>query len=438
MSGRRSGLSALSEQQLLEHCRSLYEMHGPAALTYTFMKSQPGLYMALYGRGLTQKVLAGRLGVADELHRHMADRPMVRGGRSMVRRSWPQIVEEAREVAAEHGSLPPAQWFQQNGRASLVQYVYTLGKTWDELRDAIGDTSTGAFVQSRNGLRWRSHPEASLSNFLYSRGIEHRRGDRYPKEYEALSGKTHGRYDLHFASPQGWIDVEIWGDDPGGHDPTNYQAVRAMKEQFNASNPNFLGLHFKQCFSEEELTAALAPYISALSPIQFDRPTDHLIPATHWSNTDELLEYCRQFASEMPDGAFPTEEWLRKRGKWADRPGPAYNTLSIYIKTWFGGVRALRSLLGQAHVSTTRWDRATVLAAWEQFYKDHGRTPNQVRAHNARGIGEFTPEAVELAGRLTSAVVKYVGGAPAANQALGIIVDRKRKRVARNSRPKNS
>lgn len=424
----------MSEQQLLEHCRTLYDEHGPVALTYTFMKGQPGLYMALYQLGLTQKVLAARLGVAEELKRHTTARPITRAGRAMVRRSWPQIVEEAREVAAAHGSLPPAQWFQQNGRGSLVQYVYSSGHTWDALREAAGDTSSGAFVQSRNGLRWRSHPEASLSNFLYSRGVEHRRGDRYPKEYEALSGKTHGRYDLHFKSLRGWIDVEVWGDDPGGHDPAKYQAVRYFKEQFNASNPNFLGLHFERCFSGEGLSAALKPYIGIIAPSQFDNSTDPLIPTTHWSNTDELLEHCRTLAAEMPGGAFPTDEWLRKRGKWADRPGPAYNTLSIYIENWLGGIRALRALLGQAHLSTTRWDRERVLIVWARFYQEHNRTPNQVRAHHARGIGTFTPETVELAGRLVNAVVKHVGGAAAANQALGIIVDRKRKRVARSSR----
>jgi hypothetical protein len=54
----------------------------------------------------------------------------------------------------------------------------------------------------------------------------------------------------------------------------------------------------------------------------------------------------------MPDGKFPTEEWLRKRGRWADRPGEPYNTLSVYIKQWIGGVRKLRLLLDQEEAST--------------------------------------------------------------------------------------
>ena len=158
-------------------------------LTYKFLKDHHGLYALLFARGLKQKRLAATLGLEDELRHHAATRPMVRAGREMVRRTWSQLVSEACLVTEEHGSLPPAQWFQKNGHGSLVQAVYYLGYTWDQLRDAVGDPSTGAFVESRNGIRWRSHPEASFSNFLYARGIQHRRGDRYPKKYEELSAK---------------------------------------------------------------------------------------------------------------------------------------------------------------------------------------------------------------------------------------------------------
>ena len=424
----KSKLSSLTEEELLAYCRTMYELHGPVALTYSFLKDQQGLYAILFSRGLKQKRLAAALGLEDELSLHAATRPIVRAGRELVRRAWPQLVTEACEVTEEHGSLPPAQWFQRNGRGSLVQAVYNLGHTWDQLRDAVGDPATGAFVGSRNGLRWRSHPEASFSNFLYARGVQHRRGDRYPKKYEELSGKTHGRYDLHFLGLEGWVDVEIWGDNPGGHGSLKYESVRKSKEQFNLDRPRFLGVHFEQCFSEDELTRLLASHIGIIAPFQFERPTDPVIPSTHWSNTDELLEYCRKLASNMPDGAFPTEEWLRKRGKWADRPGEAYNTLSIYIKKWFGGVRHLRSLLGQAHNSTTKWDREETLKSWKEFWLKHGLTPNQVRAHHSRNISAFSEDDFREAGRLAVSVVKYVGSATEANRILGITVDRKRKK----------
>ena len=124
------------------------------------------------------------------------------------------------------GHLPPASWFQANGYGSLVGSVYYLGKTWEDLRQDLGDFHSSQFVESRNGLRWRSHPEASLSNFLHARGIPHRRGQRYPDEYALVTGRSYGMYDLHFDGLAGEVDVEIWGDKPKGHGEADYAEKR--------------------------------------------------------------------------------------------------------------------------------------------------------------------------------------------------------------------
>ncbi|AZI37870.1 hypothetical protein [Caenibius tardaugens] len=409
----------MTDGELLAHCRTLYEAEGPAALTFQALKAA-GVYYPLYERGIRQADLIARLGIEDTYKAHKTAQPLQRNGKILQRWTWDRVVEEARQIVATQGNLPPAAWFQQNGHQSLVQAVYYLDRSWEALRDAVGDFITSTFVESRNGIRWRSHPEASLSNFLYTRGIEHRRGDRYPDTYAEETGRAYGFYDLHFLARDGWIDVEVWGENPGGHGEANYQAKRSGKEAFNARNSRFLGIEFRDCYDEARLSSILAPFIGTVIPYVFDRPTDRIIHSTHWSNSDELLEHCRALASEMPDGKFPTEEWLRKRGKWADRPGPAYNTLSVYIKTWIGGVRQLRDILGQAEASTTIWDRAAALAAWKAFWAKHGLTPSQVRGA-ARG-GEAVDDAtLREAGRLVSAIVKYADGADAANSALGIV-----------------
>ncbi|HEY3696756.1 hypothetical protein [Phenylobacterium sp.] len=412
--------SLMTDAELLAYCRNLYEAEGFAALSFSALKKHDGLYFALYKLGINQATLLDKLGIADAYSAHKGSQPLIRNGRHVQRWTWERIVAEAREVATLQGNLPPAPWFQRNGRQSLVQATYNMGKTWEDLRDAVGDFATSNFVASRNGLRWRSHPEASLSNFLYARGIEHRRGDRYPDAYADQSGRAYGFYDLHLKAGDGWFDVEIWGDNPGGHGEAKYRAKRGEKEAFNSTNPRFLGIEFRDCYDDSRLASILVPFIGTPEPYVFDRPTDRIIHSTHWSNTDELLDHCRVLAAEMPDGVFPTEEWLRKRGKWADRPGPAYNTVSVYVKTWFGGVRRLRELLDQADSSTTKWDRPTVLAAWQTFWSKHGLTPSQVRASGRNGASIFAPETWREAGRLASAVVKYAGGADAANEALGI------------------
>lgn len=419
--GQRTGrrFSEMSEAELIEFCRGLYANHGIGALTYSALDSHPTLYTALYRHGLTQTGLLKRLNLFDEYKAWKATQPIRYGTEIRQRWTWDRIVSEARKVQSEQGFLPPAAWWQANGRASLVQAIYLVSRTWEDLRAELCDFHSSQFVQSRNGLRWRSHAEASVSNFLHARGISHWRGSRYPKEYEDQTGRAYGMYDVHFVGGRGAVDVEIWGDKPKGADSDKYRAKREGKERFNADNPGFLGIHFADCYSDDRLTEILRPYIGVITPFRFDQPADSVIPSTHWSNADELIEYCRAFAASQPNGKFPTEEWLRKRGKWAGRAGPAYNTLSVYIKTWIGGIRQLRELLGQSEVSTVKWNSDTVLERWKAFRKTHGMTPNALRARAARGQGQFAPEVVREAGRLVSAVNKYVGGSAAADEATG-------------------
>jgi len=423
----KSGLSLLTEEEIIERCKVLYELEGPAALTFESLKKHK-LYYQLYGRRITQEALLKRLGVKDAYETYRLTVPVNRSGGMVERWTWERVVSVATEVRRNEGYLPPAGWFTANGPRSLVKAVYGLGRTWADLRVEIGDFKNSTFVESRNGQRWLSHPEASLSNFLYARGIEHRRGERYPPEFAEKAAQARGFFDLHFkANDDRWIDVEIWGDNPGGHGRDVYQARRSDKEAFNSANPNFLGIGFQDCFADGRLTDLLMPYIGTIEPFRFDRPTDRFIQSTHWSNSDELLDFCRDLASQMPDGAFPTEGWLRKRGCWVNRPGPLYNTASIYIKRWLGGVRAVRELLGQAHASTMAWDRAKVLAAWKAFVDAHQMTPSQYRSRARRKKLEWDDAIFREAARLDAAAVKFVGGTAEANQAIGYTTTATRK-----------
>jgi hypothetical protein len=420
--------SEMSVDELLDFCRALYERDGIKALSYSELSKQGALYYNLYRYGVNQKELIVRLGLQEQYQAHKATIPLMRKGRLAQRWTWAHIVKEAKVVKDKEGVLPPAAWFQSNGYGTLVASIYYLKHTWEDLRQELGDFENSSFVESRNGLRWRSHPEAAFSNFLYARGIEHKRGERYPEDYANHSISKYAYFDLHFLNKDGvWVDVEIWGDKPNGHDEALYKRKREDKEVFNKNNPNFLGIHYKDCYEEAALTKVLDPYIGVIPPFRFDKPTDRLIHSTHWSNADELLEYCRQLASTMPNGEFPTEEWLRKRGKWANRPGETYNTLSIYIKTWLGGVRNLRKLLDQSHVSTNKWDRDSAIAAYQKFYDKYGLTPGRARTISRRG-GDISSEAAAEAGRIENAVRKYAKGCAAVNKLLGI-VEKKRNTV---------
>lgn len=349
-----------------------YSKVGMSALLSVNLENMK-IYHVLYRAGYKQEELLERYGIDLRSWEKFKDTALNRWSKD-------RIFEEARIITNELGYFPPAQWFSENQRGSFIQACYENGLTWDEIRNEIGAPLSSAYVESRNGFRWRSHPEASLSNYLYARSIIHKKGERYPESYSDFSGKRFGYYDMHVLINSGsWLDIEIWGDKPAGHAEAKYLEVRTAKETFNAYG-NFLGIDFRDCFSDAKLDEILSPYLGIIAPHTFDRPTDKLIESSHWSNADELLEACRKIADEQSGGIFPTEGWLRKRGNYENRDGPTYNTISIYIKLWLGGIRNLRKLLSQGEHSTRLWDNSEVISQTIKVFEKYNNTPGAIVA----------------------------------------------------------
>ena len=421
--------SKMSREGLVSFCRELYSRNGISAFSYPALNSIPKLYSNLYIHGLSQKALLKEMGIELEYKKYQLTQPRKYGSGFRLRWSWDLVIEKTIEIKNAEGHLPPALWFQKNGHASIIQALYNSGHTWADLREAVGDFSGSNFVESRNGLRWLSHAEASLSNFLYARGIEHKKGERYSQHYSEFSGARYAIFDMHFRGENGsWFDVEIWGDKPNGHNEKKYARIRYAKEKFNSTNLNFIGIHFADCYEEEKLSDILCSSLGRIVPFKFDKPTDHQIYSTHWSNADELLVFCKALALKMPNGEFPAEDWLRKRGKWADREGDAYNTLSVYIKIWLGGIRNLRKLIGQSEVSTQQWDRNSALSAYKEFYEKYELTPAQVINNYRRKFDvSVSTDVAAYAACLSSAILKYVGGSSKAKSLLGIKIQRQTK-----------
>lgn len=369
---------AKERDTLLAAVRELYGLHGISALFVPLLEKQSGnLYTRLLKGKLKQPALLAELGLAAE---YAAWRESARTYRGVTKPkwSWDAAVATAKEIVERDGDLPTVQECRQNGLSSLTNAVYLAGKTWDDLRSAVGLQPSPTFYRSRNGMGWRSRPEACLSDFLYARGIEHKKGERYPEDYSVQSGRRWAQYDLHFRTPDGaWIDVEIWGSDQNMIAGGRYQMTRALKEAWQAERPNFLGIEYQNCLKDARLTEILKPYISVIEPFMFDKPSDHIVETSHWSNADELLATCRELAAQMPDGIFPPEDWLRKRGKYVNRLGQTYNTLAERVNSWLGGTRNVRRLLDQAEASTTEWTRESVIQAWHEFEAKHGLTPSQ-------------------------------------------------------------
>lgn len=376
---------------LLAAARQLYQRHGPSALATDFLNKSGVSEGKLRRVGLSHDGLLVELNLTDE-YRRWRKETFTYAGKQKPRWNWERAVEVARELIALQGDLPTVQWCRLNGYSQLTNIVHRFRRDWEDLRIEAGLPSTvmkngrPRYFDSRVGVRWRSRPEACLSNFLYARGIKHWRGERYPDDYAKISGRKYGRYDLHFLARTGeQIDVEIWGDIPDAFSKGRYRVTRAKKEAYHDNRPNFLPLHYLDCQYDSRLTELLKSYIGTVEPFQFNNPQDRLIKSAHWSEYDYWLGECRRIAAEQPDGIFPNEQWLRKRGKYADRPGEAYNTLSRYIQTILGGARNVRKLLNQADESTTKWTSESVIEAWRKFEMKHNITPAQCKGMYRRG-----------------------------------------------------
>lgn len=107
----------------------------------------------------------------------------------------------------------------------------------------------------------------------------------------------------------------------------------------------------------------------------------------------------------MPDGIFPNEQWLRKRGKFEDRVGPSYNSVALRINQWLGGIRNLRRLLGQSQESSIQWTPEKAVQAWKDFQVAHGVTPTQMFVKKRAVL--FPAEVVKLAQNIRRAAKDY-------------------------------
>jgi len=420
----RFSLSSL--KGLLDYIREIYRNEGIQGLGYHRLTKHPGLYFALYHHGISQKKLISRLGLdaSYSKHRFKTWRSRSKAGVVIRRWDWPRILRVVSRERKRIGHLPPAAWFQRNKLGGLVQSVYSLGMSWGDLRDHFKDETQSTFFISRNGMRWRSRAEAGFSNYLHSRGVQHERGQRYPTAYADFAQRAFGQYDVRLKSSRGkWIDVEIWGDKPLGHNPVGYARKRRQKEAFNRKfNRNFLGLQYQDCYSDTALKKLLSPHIGIRKPLKsrFLKAYDPHIETAHWSNVDELVATCQKIADLQPDGKFPSEEWLRKRGKFANRTGVSYNTVSIYIQHWVGGIRKLRELMGQPENSTLRWTRESALRELARWFKQYGLSPVTIRNEVARGERTLARKELERGRKINTAVTVYAGGMLKACTKLGL------------------
>ena len=426
----------ISESQLLKQLDELYESDGYEALTFVRLKSE-GIYHKLYSYGWNAEKICNRYGMTKA---EWKEQRRLRKNQTRGQIHWnPEMVYQCfEEMVAHYDYIPTAHEIRTGPFAhygGIFAYMGDYGITYDvirakypdrkygpqfgQMRGEIENPSNGMknrarWTESVNGMRWHSRAEASLSNFLYARGIPHRKGELYSDEYAESSDYARGWYDLHFETPDGrTIDVEIWGNIDEA-----YMKRKQAKEDFNSDNHNFLGMDWDSCI-EERLIETLEPYIGIIEPFVFEKPEHKIIQTAFWSDAEEIIETCRWLASQQPDGRFPTETWLRKRGPHSDREGETYNTLGIYIQKYVGGIKKLRQILGEDTSHYKEWNEENTLEKLELFLQEHnGLGPRTIYSRLLKEGIHTTPEG-KSAAQLAAALEKYHGGQTAAIIKLG-------------------
>jgi hypothetical protein len=130
---------------------------------------------------------------------------------------WNETIfnEKCIEIINKYGYIPSAEFLRNNRYNSFINYLYNNNYSYEKLNEKFNIEYCPKFT-SRNGLKFKSLAETCLANFLYSRGIEIKVGEKYPENYNILSGQKYGVYNIHFKGKinqykDKWIDCEVWG-----------------------------------------------------------------------------------------------------------------------------------------------------------------------------------------------------------------------------------
>lgn len=386
--GRGKKTQKTTPEILLKHylciLNLLYKTHGIKALIYTWLlnNSHKRLYNFIVGKCKMKIVdVAEYLGISNEWKEYLRKKP----------KYWcrERIDKTIKEIIKRFGYFPAAGFLREKGYGSFITAFYTNNMSVAMVEKKYNVTKDPKFW-SRNGICFLSLAEACFANFLYARGIKFKKGERYPEEYSNQTGRKYGIFDIHFEGQNGsfkdnWVDVEIWGENPNGHDKKNYANKRNQKINFNKKNKNFLGIEYRNCYNEDKLINILKPYIGVIKPFVFEKETDHKIKSTMWSLADSVIERCKYIMNHN-DNNMPGESWLRcrKGGKYEHRKREDWekkynlNSLCVHIKQ-VGGMRKIREILNCPQTSTL-WNKEKILQEIKDIYITYGRTPGSIQA----------------------------------------------------------
>lgn len=374
-----------SEENIEKECRKLISEHGeiPAA------------------GWLTQNGFCGMMEAIRSNHNGLLAYKSKLYGLAVKRKSSPRkwtrdnIKVECEKLIAKHGQLPVAGWLAKNGYSGML---HTLEKDYGGLHSfrRTLHTSEVSRMICRGGLRHDSFAEVCIANFVWSRGIEYNRGRRYPYEYEEMSGKASGHFDLEFVAINEPFDgqlilVEVWGAKrekleakTRGIRDEEYLRTRILKEKFNKNNENFIGIEYDDCYKEEKLRDILRPYIGDPPVIEFRHEHDKFFTPATWTVADDVLHRCQVVIDNIENGVLPPIDWFLKQRNFANRETFDWELYWTDLPDKFtrlGGIVKVREYLGQSRTCLTNkhnWDRNKVIEYLIDFITTHKEWPSTI------------------------------------------------------------
>jgi len=385
-------------EQLLQRAADLYQQHGLNSFNKTWQQENghASLFTYLYSRKYGGKKIAQHLGVdLEELHQFTWKAAIENRGHTFFE-SWEDFVDYVRPLVEDRTELPTQDWFNENGYAEIPRALYSkFGKTINDLSAEFDHfvSDINQFI-CKAGLRHRSFAEVQVSDFLYKYGADYRSEPRYPEDF-STQHTDGGRFDFGLTIDQEQFFIEVWGSNYG-RNQQRYDSIRSEKEKYcQENNINLIGIEYADTLSEDKLKNIFEPYLSNVK-------NEIVVNSIILSFEERVVEDCRQLAAQQPDGLLPSEEWIRKRGRWKDREGDAYGTLPNEIRA-IGGFLKVRQILGE-ELQYRDWDDDKILEELRDFYDTHQITPTKYISQHRLGGENMTTEVSNRATRLVGAM----------------------------------
>lgn len=407
------------------HLTNLLNEFGIQSLTHKWLIDNG--YKRLYARYNTAmqsslRSFAEKKGVAAELKQYI-DRHS----------KWtPELLKsEIARAVREYGFLPPTPFLNgENGYQGLGSAITSYGgmKTIKELYQ-IPDRLR---LFDKQGSIWASFPESALSNYLLSKGVKAKKGERYPAAYAEMSGMAYGVYDMHFVATAGpltgrQLNIEIFGDNPGGRSAEEYAKVRMYKEAFNKDDECFVVIEHRDCYKQTKLDAILSQHIAPVQSLIDDNTcVSALFDAPLLSLADEVLARLKKVCEYTPGGLLPSTGWFRRTDCHSDRTIEEWEPA-----TWLGlidnvndcgGITKFRKALGQddSHLRLYQLNKADTIQGLKEFYNKHNKTPVTYQAKDKRALSADEKVDWARALELTSCMNRHFATPREACKAAGI------------------